>query len=395
MQKFEHKVDKGWRFSGNELKYLEEVLQSGFTAGASGSMNERLEIEFAKKHNQKFAITANSGTSTLHMALHAFGVGVGDEVIIPALTVAMCGYAVWQSGATPVYADVLPDTFLMDPMDVERKITPKTKAIMPVHIYGLMCDMEAIMKIADKHGLFVVEDCAQCFLAHDHEGRLAGTVGHVGSWSFENSKHLSTGDGGIVTTNDEEFAKKMRQFGGVGFKNITAGSGKVRISREKFQDPLWERHNTMAYNYRLPEVCAAVGLAQLERLEEFVDLRIKMGEAYISAIGRSELLIPQKIPEGYKHSYYTFGALFEGSIHGIAWQDFRKKYVKFGGDGIYAAWQTVNNEPCFRDSKIGWGEVPVAEKLQRWLMQFTANQANEAERNTQMEALHKTLKWFS
>ena len=358
-------------------------------------MNERLEIEFAKKHNQRFAITANSGTSTLHMALIAFGVGVGDEVIIPALTVAMCGYAVWQSGATPVYADVLPDTFLMDPMDVERKITPKTKAIMPVHIYGLMCDMEAIMKIADKHCLFVVEDCAQCFLAHDHEGRLAGTVGHVGSWSFENSKHLSTGDGGIVTTNDEELAKRMRQFGGVGFKNITAGSGKVRISRERFQDPLWERHNTMAYNYRLPEVCAAVGLAQLERLEEFVDLRIKMGEAYISAIGRSELLIPQKIPEGYKHSYYTFGALFEGSKHGITWQDFRKKYVEFGGDGIYAAWQTVNNEPCFRDSKIGWGEVPVAEKLQRWLMQFTANQANEAERNIQMEALHKTLRWFS
>jgi perosamine synthetase len=388
-------TNKGWRFSGNEFKYLEEVLLSGFTAGASGSMNERLEIEFAKKHGQKFAITANSGTSTLHMALHTFGIGSGDEVIIPALTVAMCGYAVWQCGATPVYADVLPDTFLMDPVDVERKITNKTKAIMPVHIYGLMCDMEAIMKIALKHNLFVVEDCAQCFLAHDHRGMIAGTVGHVGSWSFENSKHMSTGDGGIVTTNDENLAVKMRQFGGVGFKNITAGSGKVRISRDKFQDPLWERHNTMAYNYRLPEVCAAVGLAQLERLVEFVDLRVRMGEGYISAIGKSPLLKPQKVPTGYKHTYYTFGTIFEGLKFGIEWQDFRKKYVEFGGDGIYAAWQTVNNEPCFRDHKIGWGEVPVAEKLQRWLMQFTTNQANEAERNVQMEALQKTLKWFS
>jgi len=388
-------ANKGWRFSGNEMKYLEEVLQSGFAAGASGTMNERLEIEFAKKHNQKFAITANSGTSTLHMALVAFGVGKGDEVIIPALTVASCGYAVWHSGATPVYADILPDTFLMNPADVERKITDKTKAIMPVHIYGLMCNMEEIMKIADQHGLYVVEDCAQSFMAHDNSGRIAGTVGHVGSWSFENSKHISTGDGGIVTTNDVNFATKMRQFGGCGFKNITAESGKVRVSRDKFQDPLWERHNMMAYNYRLPEVCAAVGLAQLERIEEFVDHRIKMGEGYISTIGKNELLKSQTVPPGYKHTYYTFGALFNGDKDGITWQEFRKKYMKFGGDGIYAAWQTVNNEPCFRDQKIGWGEVPVAEKLQRKLMQFTTNQSNEEERMIQMEAMHKTLKHFT
>jgi perosamine synthetase len=395
MQKNGYMTSKGWRFTGNELKYLEEVLQSGFTAGASGSMNQRLEEEFAKKHGQKFAITANSGTSTLHMALVAFGIGKGDEVIIPALTVASCGYAVWHCGATPVYADVLPDTFLMDPADVERKITSKTKAIMPVHIYGLMCNMEEIMKIACKHGLFVVEDCAQSLMAHDHKGRFAGTLGHVGSWSFENSKHISTGDGGIVTTNDESLATIMRQFGGCGFKNITAASGKVRVSRDKFQDPLWERHNIMAYNYRLPEICAAIGLAQMERLEEFIDLRIKMGEGYISAIRKSELLIPQAVPSGYLNTYYTFGATFEGEKDGITWQEFRKKYMEFGGDGIYAAWQTVNNEPCFRDQKIGWGEVPVAEKLQRKLMQFTTNQANEAERLIQMEALRKTLRHFT
>jgi perosamine synthetase len=393
--KAEFMGSKGWRFSGNELKYLEEVLRSGFTAGASGSMNERLEIAFAQQHHQKYAITANSGTSTLHMALYAFGVGPGDEVIIPALTVASCGYAVWHSGATPVYADVLPDTFLMDPADVERKITNKTKAIMPVHIYGLMCDMDAIMKIAHKYGLFVVEDCAQSFLAHDHHGRIAGTVGHVGSWSLENSKHISTGDGGIVTTNDEELALKMRQFGGVGFKNITAASGKVRVSRDKFQDPLWERHNIFAYNYRLPEICAAVGLAQTERMTEFVDLRVKMGEGYLSAIGNSNLLLPQKAPVGYKNTYYTFAAQFNGSENGIAWQEFRKKHMEFGGDGIYAAWQTVNNEPCFRDSKIGWGEVPVAEMLQRNMMQFTTNQASESEREIQMSALSKTISYFS
>jgi perosamine synthetase len=386
---------KGWRFEGNERKYLDEVLKSGFGAGESGTMNERLEIEFARKHHLKYAITANSGTSTLHMALNAFGIGAGDEVIIPALTVAMCGYAVWQCGATPVYADVRPDTFLMDPGDVEAKITSKTKAIMPVHIYGLMCDMESIMKIAAKYKLYVVEDCAQCFMAHDHNGNIAGTLGHVGSWSFENSKHISTGDGGIVATNDENLAIKMRQFGGVGFKNITAASGKVRISRDKFQDPQWERHHIMAYNYRLPELCAAVGLAQLERLDEFVDLRIKMGEAYIKTIGNNKLLTPQKVPEGYSHCYYTFGALYNGEEFGIPWQDFRKKYIEFGGDGIYAAWQTVNNEPCFRDGKIGWGKVAVAEKIQRSLMQFTTNQKDEEERNIQVNALSNTLKYFN
>ena len=154
---------KGWRFEGNERKYLDEILANGFAASETGAMTERLEKKFAKIHNQKYAIAVNSGTSTLHMALMAFGVGPGDEVIIPGLTVAMCGYAVWQCGATPVFADVQRDTFLLDPSDVERKITSKTKALMPVHIYGLMCDMTAIMDIASKYHLYVVEDSAQCY----------------------------------------------------------------------------------------------------------------------------------------------------------------------------------------------------------------------------------------
>jgi perosamine synthetase len=187
---------KGWKFKGKELSYIREVLSSDFKAKSSGTMNERLEIKFAKIHNQRYAVTANSGTSTLHMALNAFGVGHGDEVIIPGLTVAMCGYAVWQCGAVPVYADIKKDTFLIDPEDIQRKITKKTKAIMVVHLYGLMCDMTEIMKIAKKNKLFVLEDCAQCVFAKDEKKRIAGTIGDVGSWSFENSKHITTGDGG-------------------------------------------------------------------------------------------------------------------------------------------------------------------------------------------------------
>ena len=205
---------------------------------------------------------------------------------------------------------------------------------------------------------------------------------------------MSSGDGGIVTTNNKVFAKRMRQFGGVGFKNITADSGKVRISRDKFQDPNWERHNVMAYNYRMPELCAAVALAQTENIDEFCEKRIQMGLGYEEVIKDTgtKLLIPQKTPEGYKHSYYTFTALYEGEKYGIPWQAFRKKYIELDGDGIYAAWKTQNREPAFKD--IGWGDVPVAEKLQKNLMQFTTNQANELERNIQLYALRNTIEHF-
>jgi perosamine synthetase len=390
------KRDKGWRFKTNELKYVSEVLSSGFGATETGAFTEKLELEFAKKHNQEYAIGCNSGTSTLHTALEAFGVGYGDEVIIPALTCAMCGYAVTHANATPVYADVCKDTFLISPEDIKKKITTKTKAIMVVHLYGLMCNMEEIEKIAKDNGLYLLEDCAQTFLATDHRNILAGTAGDVGSWSFENSKHLSCGDGGIVTTNNPILAEYMRQFAHVGFKNITATSGKVRISRDKFQDPEWKRHNIIAYNYRLPEICAAVALSQVEKIDFLCDLRHRMGISYLEVVNEIgfDILIPQKTPENYKNSYYTFAALFNGKKYGFKWQEFRSKYLEFGGDGIYAAWQLVYDEPCFKNSKTGWGRAPVAEDLQKNMMQFTCNQANQEEIEEQMDCLRKTLNYF-
>jgi len=386
--------NKGWRFSANEKKYLHEVLENGFSASEDGSMNERFENKFAELHNEKYAISANSGTSTLHMALDAFGISSGDEVIIPALTVAMPGFAVWQCGAIPVYCDVKEDTFLMDSDDLEKKITSKTKAVMPVHMYGNMCDMTKIMKIASDHKLFVVEDCAESLFAHDDLNRKAGTVGHIGSWSFENSKHISTGDGGMVLTNDEQLATKMRQFGGVGFKNITASSGKVRISRDKFQDPKYERHNVLAYNYRMPELCAAVGLAQCENIEKFVELREKMGLEYYSIMKDSDFFIPQLTQSGFRNTYWTFASYFTGDKYGVSWYDFRERYMKNGGDGIYSAHQTINNEPCFKNNNIGWGDASIAEKLQKKLMLFTTNQKDEKEISIQADILKKTLEFF-
>ena len=175
-----------------------------------------------------------------------------------------------------------------------------------------------------------------------------------------------------------------------------ASSGKVRISRDKFQNPNWKRHNILAYNYRLPEICAAVALSQVEKIDMLCELRCRMGLKYLQTVKSSkfDILITQQKPKGYTNSYYTFAALFNGEKYGVTWQEFRKVYMEFGGDGIYAAWQLVPNEPAFKNQKIGWGKTPVAEKLQRNLMQFTCNQANADEITAQAECLRKTLNYY-
>jgi dTDP-4-amino-4,6-dideoxygalactose transaminase len=282
----------------------------------------------------------------------------------------------------------------MDPKDIERKVTPKTKVILVVHMYGGVCNMPAIMAIAKRHNLSVLEDCAQCHFGRDDQGRLTGTVGDVASWSFENSKQLTCGDGGIVACYDEKLATKTRKIGGLGFKTLSAVSGKVRVDRSKFQDPNWERFDEIGYNYRMNQLAAAVALAQAERAEFYIGLRRAMGDGYRAVLSKSKLLVSQHEPKGYFYSYYTFSAKYCGQEHGISWYDFRAKHMENGGDGIFAAAKLLHQEPAFRDRKIGHGETPVAVGLQKRLMNFTTNQANKEERNIQLEALSKTLKYF-
>lgn len=393
-----------WRFGEREYTYVKEVLDSGFASGTTGNMNSRLERAFAERFGMNYAITFNSGTTTLHAALSAFGVGYGDEVIVPSLTVIACMYAVLYCNAIPVFADIDPDTFLMDPADVKRKITKKTKAIMPVHLYGQVCNMTEIMKIARKHDLKVLEDCAQCYLG-THAGAIGGTLGDVGSWSFENSKHLTTGDGGIVATNNEELACKMRKLSTLGFRNATATSGKVRIDKNIFQNPSYKRHDTFAFMYRMPEVAAAIGLAQLEKLDWFVEKREQMARLYNEVLSDCVWIKPQVTSIGDRNCYYTFAARLERDD--IRWEDFRSKYIDFGGDGIYAAWALLYREDSIYDVKrflksmnladrfiTDDGICPNAERVQGKLMQFTTNQENSEQMKFQAEALHKTIKYF-
>lgn len=383
-----------WRFAGNERKYLEDVLSTGFRAGADGSFSMRLEQLWAEMHKAPYAVSFNSGTSSLHASLLALGCGPGDEVLVPSLTPLMCGLAIYYTGATPVYVDSDPNTFLMDPEDLERKITPRSKVILVVHMYGGVCDMSSIIELATSNGLSVLEDCAQCCWGRDNKGRLSGSIGSVACWSFENSKQLTCGDGGIIVCHDEDLATRIRKTGGLGFKTLTATSGKVRADRSKFQDPNWERFDAIGYNFRMNQMAAAVALAQAERVEYYVGLRREMGEGYRAVLSKSRLLRPQSQPDGYFYTYYTFSAKFCGDEAGLSWYDFRAKHMENGGDGIFAAARLLYQEPAFRDAGIGSGETPVAVDLQNRLMNFTTNQANSDERNIQLEALSKTLRYF-
>lgn len=397
--------DLSWRFDEREYKYVKEVLESGFASSTCGTMNSRLEEAFAKKFGLEYAVTFNSGTTTLHTALWALGVRFGDEVITTPLTVISCMNAILYCNAIPVFADVDPDTFLIDPEDIERKITARTKAIMPVHLYGQVCDMDAIMAIAEKHGLAVVEDCAQCYLG-TYKGKLGGTIGDVGSWSFENSKHLTTGDGGIVACNSEKLAEAIRKLHCQGFRNATAVDGKIRVSKDIFQNPSYKRHDQFGFMYRLPEVAAALGLGQLEKLDWFVAKREQMGRLYKSVIEDCQWLQIQETPAGDRNSYYTFAVRLLRDD--IKWSDFRKKHIENGGDGIYAAWTLCYQEDSIADIKnilkpLGLAErfitekgiCPNAEMIQPQLMQLTTNQKDEPEMQKQADIIYKTIRDLS
>ena len=392
-----------WRFTDREMNYVREVLDSGFGSGTSGSMNNRFEQALAAKVGAKYAVTFNSGTSTLHAALDAVGVGYGDEVITTPLTVISNLDVILAQNAVPVFADVDPDTFNIDPADVARKITPRTKAIMPVSLYGLSCDLDPLMELGRKHGIAVINDAAQAF-GTLYKGRPIAEIADITSYSLENSKHITTGDGGIVVTNNQAYAESMRKFGSLGYAALKATDGRIRSNKDIFQNPNYKRHDAFGYNYRMPEVAAAVGLAQTERMDFFLNLRAEIAAMFLDAAKEADYLVPQKVPDGYNNSYWTVSFRYERKD--VSWQDFRFKYIDFGGDGIYAAWALLHHEtivssgawkkrcpPIYQN--IEFPSFPNAEAIQPKIMQFVNNYGSAAEAETQVEALRKTIRHFS
>lgn len=399
------------RISEKERAYVMEALRSQFRTSAAGMMTKRLEEKFAELFGVKYAIPHVNGTATMHSALAAAGVGPGDEVVVPPLTMASTAFAVLHANAVPVFADIDPDTFTIDPVDIRRRVTSHTKAIIPVALYGLSPDMDAIMEIARKHNLIVIEDDAECFLGY-YKGHVVGSIGHMASFSFQSSKHMTSSEGGMLITNDEELADKVRRFSNLGYAAVSGGPGKGKITKDIIQDPKYERHVSLGWNYRMSEVCAAVALAQVERLEELVEQRIKVAQLYAEAVRGCDWLVPQAVPDGYRHSYWTYVLKLENSDK-FSWYDFRNKYMQLGGDGIYAAWQLTYLEPAFRKreyypkgcpvqcplyegrvQEYELGLCPVAESAQPKLLQFKTNYMDMSVAEQKAEALAKTIRYF-
>jgi perosamine synthetase len=396
------------KYRGNELNYLTKVLNSESWSSTEGSWTNTLESKFAEKFDAKYAVAMNSGTSVLHAALIAAGVRPGDEVITPAITVFMDTSSIIHCNAIPVYADVQTHTFNIDPADVVKKITPKTKAIIAVSLYGLECDIAALMTIAEQHDLCLIVDNAQ------HMGKHKA---HITTYSFENSKHISCGEGGIVITNNEQMAGCMRKLSNHGFKNSTAIEGRTKLNADEFQSPHYKRHSVIGWNYRLSEFCAAVALAQLERVDELVASRFKAAKAYWDVIsaeygtnismygsdpyknGPNPIVLPQKSEIG--HTYWTFAV----RLNGINVQRFRKLFLENGGDGFYGAWSLPYMEPAmtsrmfvklnpevYKNVQYDLGLCKKAEHIRPSIIQFKTNYRNEEDIIKQSEALKNTLR---
>tara|TARA_B100001093_G_C26774827_1_gene991861 strand:- start:70 stop:1335 length:1266 start_codon:yes stop_codon:yes gene_type:complete len=399
------------KYNGNELYYIAQVLDwENYQDETPFAI--RLEKAFAKRFGVKYGIAHNSGTGTLQSCLAAGGIGAGDEVLLPAQSVLMNTATTLHQNAIPVFVDIDENTFNIDPIDIEKKITNKTKAIQVVHMHGLPADMDPIMKIAKRYNLFVIEDSAQCVLGQ-YKDKFAGTIGHMASWSFETKKHLSTGEGGMITTDDSSLATKARKNGFNGYRAVAADAPLAKKLPEEFQDPSYRRHDTLGYNYRMNEITAAMALAQLERIDEIVKKRQDCASYFIDEIGDCSWLRPQLVKENITNSYYTFSARYLGESEvGMSWKSFWNEYKKIGGDGFYGAVAVSYQEPMVKNEvyfKTGYlprenkctynqsfkyfdGMCPVAELVQSQIMSFKTNYRNLEAAKRQAKLLGQLIK---
>jgi|TARA_Y100000992_G_scaffold270041_1_gene210149 perosamine synthetase len=366
--------DKNSKFPNKELEHVLDVLGNNGT-----NFINKLEARFKKLFNQKYAIACNSGTSGLHASLAALDLEYGDEIIVPGLTVVMDAYAAIHLGATPVFADVDPKTFLITAESIKKKLTKKTKAVIVVSLQGLPVDIDPIMKLAKKYGFYVIEDNAQDFMG-TYKNRISGCSGDVGIWSFENKKHLSGAtEGGMICTNNKKLATKIRKFAGIGYKNMTATGGRTSLAISQVQDPNYKRFDTIGLNYRMPNIVAAVSLGQLESYKSIISRRQKVAAIFRKAIKGCNWLQEQNIPNNCTHTHYTFAVRYSGDKHfGLSWKSFYNKYLKLGGDGFYGACVCPHLEPSIQQyiKNSGYNKkisTPIAEKIQKEIMQFKTN----------------------
>ncbi|KAA3616677.1 MAG: DegT/DnrJ/EryC1/StrS family aminotransferase [Calditrichaeota bacterium] len=276
-------------FSEKEKEYVNECLDSTWIS-SKGKFISLFEEHFARFNGVKYSAAVTNGTVALHLALIALGIGEGDEVIVPTLTYIASVNAIAYTGATPVFVDSLSDTWQMNPIDIKKNITHKTKAILAVHLYGHPCEMDSIVKIAKENDLFLVEDCAEA-IGTKYKGTLVGTFGDIGTYSFFGNKTITTGEGGMVITNDETLHSRMVHYKGQGLA--------------KYRE-YW--HDVIGYNYRMTNICAAIGLAQLEKIQSVLNKKRAIANWYKEYLTHIPVNFHEEIGEVY-HSYWMCSIL--------------------------------------------------------------------------------------
>jgi perosamine synthetase len=268
-----------------EAKAVSEVIKSGWLT--QGEKVAEFEDKFAKYVGVREAVAVFNGTVALHLTMIAAGVGPMDEVIVPSFTFISTVNAVLFQSATPVFAEIDPNTFNISPEDVEKKITKKTKAIIPVHYGGQVADMDLVMEIAEEHDLIIVEDAAEAHGAN-YNGKHAGTFGDMAIFSFTPIKNITTGEGGMITTNNEEYTEKLRM-----------------LRNHGIDAPY--HHVILGYNYRMTEMQAAFGLVQLKKLEYILDRKTEIARFYDSELKKIiDIVIPYVAPYTTRHGYYLY-----------------------------------------------------------------------------------------
>jgi perosamine synthetase len=284
---------------GNELAYVSDCVTTGWIS-SQGEYVQRFEQQFAAFLAVNHALAVSSGTAALHLALKALDISYGDEVIVPDLTFAATANVVLHVGARPVLVDVDPITWTLNAGDIEKSISERTRAIMPVHLYGHPCDMDPILKLAETYGLKVIEDCAEAQGAR-YRGRLVGSIGDVGCFSFFSNKVITTGEGGMVTTSNSELADRIRLLRDHG----------MRKGRR-----YW--HEVAGFNYRMTNLQAAVGVAQMERVDRFIERRKQIGARYIDHLESIPGLIMPPRQEWAETIYWIFSMLVDADLAGMS-----------------------------------------------------------------------------
>ena len=280
--------------TGNEKTYVMDCLDTNWISSKGKYVNQ-FERAFAAYVGVRHALSVCNGTVALHLALTSLGIGPGDEVIVPTLTYIASANAVAYTGATPIFADSLSDSLQLDPADVRRKLSSKTKAILPVHLYGHPCNMDEIVDIATANGLFIVEDCAEA-IGSLYRGRHVGSFGHISTFSFYGNKTITTGEGGMVVTNSPDIFEQAHRLRGQGLAR----------NRE-----YW--HDTIGYNYRMTNICAAIGLAQIENIDAILLRKLEIAGWYRDGLRGLPLIFHDQVGET-RHTFWMITILVDSGF---------------------------------------------------------------------------------